>query len=104
LFERRLELFCNFPFKETGKALPFKKNGKSTEEGLPEEDPSPELNIFDQHLFILDPLSVIIKLAILSNKSIGTKICISRNIIYFQEPGVGEPMWGLTNSRFFGEV
>ena len=34
-------------------------------------------------LFILDPFSVIIKLAILSNKPIGTKICISRNIIYF---------------------
>ena len=42
----------------------------------------------DQNLFILDPLSVIIKLAILSNKPIGTKICISRNIIYFQEPGI----------------
>jgi hypothetical protein len=24
--------------------------------------------------------------------------------IYFQEPGVGEAMWGLTNSTFFGEV
>jgi|694.fasta_scaffold48896_6 hypothetical protein len=42
----------------------------------------------DLHSFILDPLSVIIKLAILSNKPIGTKICISRNIIYFQEPGI----------------
>ena len=48
----------------------------------------PDNRPIDQHLFILDPLSVIIKLAILSNKAIGTKICISRNIIYFQEPGI----------------
>jgi len=47
----------------------------------------PDNRPIDQHLFILDPLSVIIKLAILGNKPIGTKICISRNIIYFQEPG-----------------
>ena len=39
------------------------------------------------HLFILDPLSVIIKLAILSNKPIGTKLSIKNNIIYTQEPG-----------------
>jgi hypothetical protein len=37
--------------------------------------------------FILDPLSVIIKLAILSNKPIGTKLRIDNNIIYTQEPG-----------------
>jgi len=48
----------------------------------------PDNRPLDQHLFILDPLSVIIKLAILSNKPIGTKLCISRNIIYFQEPGM----------------
>jgi hypothetical protein len=39
-------------------------------------------------LYLLDPLSVIIKLAIISNKSVGTKILIQNNIIYFQEPGV----------------
>ena len=38
-------------------------------------------------LFILDPLSVIVKLAILSNKPIGTKLLIQNNNIYFQEPG-----------------
>lgn len=38
-------------------------------------------------LYILDPLSVIVKLAILSNKPIGTKILIQNNVIYFQEPG-----------------
>jgi hypothetical protein len=47
----------------------------------------PDNRPIDQHLFILDPLSVIIKLAILSNKPIGTKICIDKNIIYLQEPG-----------------
>ena len=39
-------------------------------------------------LFILDPLSVIIKLAIISNKPNGTKILIQNNVIFFQEPGV----------------
>ena len=37
--------------------------------------------------FLLDPLSVIIKLAIVRNKPVGTKICIQNNIIYLQEPG-----------------
>jgi len=39
-------------------------------------------------LFLLDPLSVIIKLAILGNKPVGTKILIQNNVIYFHEPGV----------------
>ena len=39
-------------------------------------------------LFILDPLSVIIKLAILANKPIGTKVQIKNNIIQFQDPGM----------------
>ena len=47
----------------------------------------PDNKTVDLQLFILDPLSVIIKLAILSNKPIGTKICISNNIIYLQSPG-----------------
>ncbi|NDA62374.1 MAG: hypothetical protein EBX50_10050 [Chitinophagia bacterium] len=38
-------------------------------------------------LFVLDPLSVIIKLAILGNKPVGTKIIIQNNVMYFQEPG-----------------
>ena len=41
----------------------------------------------DIKLYLLDPLSVIIKLAILGNKPNGTKIMISNNIIYYQEPG-----------------
>lgn len=46
----------------------------------------------DHHLYVLDPLSVIIKLAIISNKPIGTKISITKNILYLQEPG---PFQGL---------
>lgn len=47
-------------------------------------DDNNNLNI---KLLILDPLSVIIKLAVLSNKPIGTKLLIQNNVIYFQEPG-----------------
>jgi len=39
------------------------------------------------HLYVLDPLSVIIKLTIISNKPIGTKLRIDNNIIHLQEPG-----------------
>jgi hypothetical protein len=39
-------------------------------------------------LFLLDPLSVIIKLAILGNKPVGTKILIQNNVLYLQEPGL----------------
>jgi hypothetical protein len=49
---------------------------------LPENNSS-----INTKLFILDPLTVIIKLAILSNKPVGTKICIQNNVLYFQEPG-----------------
>ena len=37
---------------------------------------------------ILDPLSVIVKLAIISNKPVGTKILIKENVIHIQEPGL----------------
>lgn len=47
----------------------------------------PDDNNINLHLFVLDPLSVIIKLAIISNKHIGTKLRINNNIIYLQEPG-----------------
>ena len=40
------------------------------------------------HNFVLDPLSVIIKLAILSNKPVGTKIFIQKNVLYLQEPWI----------------
>ena len=47
-------------------------------------DDNTNINI---RMFILDPLSVIVKLAILSNKPVGTKLLIQNNIINFQEPG-----------------
>ena len=48
----------------------------------------PDNKTIDLQFYILDPLSVIIKLAILSNKLVGTKICIDKNIIYIQDPGI----------------
>jgi len=47
----------------------------------------PDNKPIDYHLYVLEPLSTIIKLAILSNKPIGTKLYIDKNLIYFQEPG-----------------
>lgn len=41
----------------------------------------------DLRNYILDPLSTIIKLSIMANKPVGTKICIQNNTIIFQEPG-----------------
>jgi hypothetical protein len=38
-------------------------------------------------IYILDPLTSIVKLAILGNKPVGTKIIIQNNLLYFQEPG-----------------
>lgn len=49
-------------------------------------------------LFLLDPLSVIIKLAILSNKPIGTKIFIQNNVIYFHEPGIFQSLCRLVSN------
>ena len=37
--------------------------------------------------YLLDPLSVIVKLAILASKPVGTKICIHNNVMIFQNPG-----------------
>jgi hypothetical protein len=48
----------------------------------------PDDNIVDCNLYILDPLSTIIKLSILSNKPIGTKIYVSNNMIHIQEKGI----------------
>ena len=43
-------------------------------------------------LYILDPLSVIVKLAIISNKPVGSKLCIKDNVICIQEPGFFQSM------------
>lgn len=58
---------------------------------IPEDDLHKNL-----HLYILDPLSVIIKLAIINYKPIGTKIRIDNNVIHIQEPGIFQPL-----CRFF---
>lgn len=42
----------------------------------------------NQKNYLLDPLSVIVKLAILANKPVGTKVCIQNNMMLFQEPGI----------------
>jgi len=44
---------------------------------------------------VLDPLTVIIKLAILGNKPPGTKLLIYENTIYFQEPGFMQILYRL---------
>ena len=51
-------------------------------ESLP--DNNTQINL---RTFILDTLSVIIKLAVIGNKPVGTKILIINNVIYLQEPG-----------------
>lgn len=49
------------------------------------QDNNPNINI---KAYILDPLTVIIKLAILGNKPVGTKMLISNNTIFLQNPGI----------------
>jgi len=42
--------------------------------------------------YILDPLSVIIKLAMLSRKPKGCKLCLLNHVVYIQEPGAFQPL------------
>ena len=49
--------------------------------------------IVNTHEYILDPFSVIVKLAVLSNKPIGTKLYIIGNIIHIQEPSIFQPIY-----------
>ena len=53
-------------------------------------DNNPNVNIKS---YVLDPLTVIIKLAILGNKPIGTKLLICNNTIYFQVPGIMQTIY-----------
>lgn len=48
--------------------------------------PEDAVNI-DIRGYLLNPLSTIVKLAVLGNKPIGTKIYIQHNVLSFQEPG-----------------
>jgi len=50
---------------------------------LPDDNPA-----INQRNYLLDPLSVIVKLAILANKPVGTKVCIQNNVMSFQDPGI----------------
>lgn len=50
-------------------------------------------------LMILDPLTTIIKLAILGKKAQGTKIIIQSNVIYLQEPGFFQPVCRLSTNK-----
>jgi len=61
----------------------------------PSNVPTPQHNQTLQYL--LDPLTVIIKLAILRYKPVGTKLSIQNNALYLQEPG---PFQALC--RYFG--
>lgn len=53
------------------------------------------------HEFVLEPLSTVLKLAILHFKPVGTKICIQRNVIRFNEPGdfQGIARWFLRSDK-----
>ena len=56
---------------------------------------SDKQNEEQQHMckqYILDPLSVIIKLAIISHKPVGTKISICNNLVGIQENGIFQPI------------
>ena len=62
---------------------------------LKEESNKPDNNIqtlteeYENKLkYILDPLSVIIKLFILSKKGVGTKLSVYNNVLYIQEVGI----------------
>lgn len=50
---------------------------------LPDDNP-----VVNQRNYLLDPLSVIVKLAILASKPVGTKVCIHNNVMSFQDPGM----------------
>lgn len=50
---------------------------------LPDDNPA-----VNQKNYLLDPLSIIVKLAILACKPVGTKVCIQNNVMSFQDPGL----------------
>lgn len=63
---------------------------------LPQEIPdiSQDTNLYN---YVLDPLTVIVKLAIISNKADGAKFRVAKNVMYIQETG----MWqGLVRSLY----
>jgi len=59
-------------------------------------------NFPTEHRQILDPLTTMIKLAILGYKPQGTKLAIDNNKIYFQEPSFTQGLlrWAYGNKRY----
>ena len=65
-------------------------------------DPENKLQINKNLKYILDPLSVIIKLAILSYKPLNSKLSIYNNTVCIQEPGIFQSIvrYYFNNNRF----
>jgi hypothetical protein len=59
-------------------------------------------NFTNEQRQILDPLTTMIKLAILGYKPVGTKLAIYNNKIYFQEPSLSQGFlrWAYGNKRY----
>jgi len=59
-------------------------------------------NFPDDQRQILDPLTTMVKLAILGYKPVGTKLAIDNNKIYFQEPSMTQGLlrWTYGNKRY----
>jgi hypothetical protein len=60
--------------------------------------------IINNHLYVLDPLTTIVKLAILSHKPNGTKLIVTQNVIYFQEPGMFQGVVRLFNAFVLNNI
>jgi hypothetical protein len=71
--------------------IPLKQNSDELQEEKVVENKGVETDSFGSEIIakrnLLDPLTVIIKLAILSNKPVGTKVLIKNGIIHIQDPG-----------------
>jgi hypothetical protein len=65
-------------------------------------NPEKQMQINKNLKYILDPLSVIIKLAILSYKPLNTKLSIYNNMLCIQEPGIFQSIvrYYFNNTRF----
>jgi len=64
-----------------------KTDKNKTDENKTDENKTNENKIDENIKYIIDPLSVIIKLLILSKKPIGSKLCVHKNILYIQNIG-----------------
>ena len=69
-----------------------KKDDKNEDLQKKEDVKNEDLQKNELEQYLLDPLSVIIKLAIISKKDSGVKVSISNNILYIQEIGIFQPI------------